>query len=134
MALKAYMGNKLIFDDDGYVHGVVKTVELATHKDDKGEWESLRWVFETIGSLRPYELSELTGLAMHPRDKKTGEYNKLTAIVTKLGILSDADLEAEELPDHDLESAIGQCVKFKVLRKDGFYRVDLTTLALDEKE
>jgi len=133
MPLKAFMGNRPQFDADGYVHGVVKNVEAVTHKEEKGEWESIRWSFETLGTLRPFEFSELTGLTMHPKDEKTGEYNKLTSLAIKLGIIAEEDLLADDLPDHDLESCIGQCVRFKLYRKDNFYRIDLSTLTLDEK-
>lgn len=134
MPLKAHMGNRPYFDEDGYVHGAVKNVELITHKekDGSGEWESLRWTFEAKGTLRPFEFSELSGLSIHGPDEKSGELNKLTSLVVKLGILTLEDITSDALPDHDLESAIGLCVAFKIYRKDGFYRVDVATLHLDD--
>lgn len=133
MALKAHSGNRPQFDDNGFVHGALQSVELITQKEKSngGEWQSIRWIFETPGTLRPFEFSELTGLSIHPPDEK-GELNKLTTLVLSLGILTIEDIAQEELPDHDLESAIGQCVRFKIYRKDGFYRIDLTTLSLDK--
>jgi len=133
MALKAYMGNRPLFDDDGFVHGAVKNVELITHKEkDGGEWESLRWTFEVPGTLRPFEFNELSGLAIHAPDDK-GNVNKLTDLVLRLGVLTLEDVQKDELPEHDLEACIGQCVQFKIYRKDAFYRIDLTTLALDQE-
>src|SRR4030095_14858513 len=117
MALKAFMGNRPLFDEDGFVQGAVKSVETHTSKDDKGEWDSLNWAFETAGTLKPFQFSELTGMSIYPPDSRTKELNKLTSLVIRLGILTMEDLWADELPDHDLESAIGKCVRFKIYRK-----------------
>lgn len=133
MALKFRSGNRPLVDEHGFVHAVLKSVELFTQKEKSngGEWSSLRWVFQAQGTVDLFEYSELTGLSIHPPDQK-GELNKATSIAVRLGILTMEDIAQVELPDHDLQSAVGQCVQFKIYPKDGFSRIDLTTLCLDE--
>jgi len=132
MPIRGQSGNRVVTDEFGFTHGGVKSVDVVTNKDKKngGDWQSIRWVFTGQGTIRVLECSELTGFTIHPPNDKG--MNKLTTIVTRLGILTLEDIEKDELPDHDFESAVGLAVKFKVRWENGFYKVDLPTLSLDE--
>lgn len=128
MALKVQAGNRPKLDDDGFIHGVIKTIE--NEDSPKVDWESLRWEFETPGTIRPMTFRVWTGLTYNPPDEK-GETNRLTTLCLRFNLLTMEQLLADEIPEMDLEALIGQCVICKLVREGGLYRVDVDTMALE---
>lgn len=131
MALRVQAGNRPKLDDDGFVHGVIKSIDMEDSA--KVEWESLRWEFETLGTLRPMTFRLWSGLTYNPPDEK-GEASRLTTLCLRFNLLTMEQLLADEIPEIDLETLIGQCVQFKLVREDKLYRIDVDTLALESGE
>lgn len=129
MALRVQAGNRPKLDDDGFVHGVIKSI-ANEESGEKHEWESLRWEFETQGTLRPLTFRIWTGLTFNPPDDK-GEVNKLTNLCLRFKLVTVEQLVADEVPELDLEALTGQCVQFRLQREGGLYRIDPNTLALE---
>ena len=129
MALRVQAGNRPKLDDDGFVHGVIKSI-ANEESTEEHEWESLRWEFESPGTIRPIMFRVWTGLTYNPPDEK-GEVNKLTNLCLRCNLLTMEQLIADDIPDMDLEELLGQCVQFKLVKEGGLYRIDLNTVTLE---
>jgi hypothetical protein len=127
------MGNRPLINEDGLVQAVYKSVdEYVLYEGTPKERITWRWVFESQGLTGPWTWTLLTGLRFQPPDEK-GQLNAFTEVTTRLGIVHLDDIAKGDVPDHDLESAVGLAVVFKPGRKDdGFWYIDLPTLALED--
>lgn len=132
MALRVQMGNRPVLDDDGFVHGVLKTIGEEEVIPER-EWESVRWEFESQGTIRPLIFRVWSGLKLNPADDK-GELNRLTLLCLHLGAVTPEQLDSGQDPELDLESLVGLCVKFKLVKEGGLYRLDVNSLSLEASQ
>ena len=128
MALRIHAGNRPKLDGEGFVHAVLKTIEMDENPEIKGE--NVRWEFESAGTLRPMTFRIWTGLTYNPPDDN-GHANKLVRLCLQFQVFTMEQLVADALPDIDLEALIGQCVVFKLVKQEGFYKINVDTLAIE---
>lgn len=132
MALRVQLGNRPVLDDDGFAHGVLKSITEVEPTKER-DWESVEWMFESSGTQRPYAFRIWTGLTLNPPDDK-GDMNKLTLVCVRLGVVDLHALEQGDEPELDLESLPGLVVRYKLVREKGLYRIDVPTMELDTNE
>jgi hypothetical protein len=129
MALRVQAGNRPKLDPDGLVRGVIKAI-TSEETTETREWESVRWEIEAPGTIRPITYRVWTGMKLNPPDDK-GELNRLTNICLRCGLFTMEDLLADETLDVDVESLVGMCVQFKLVKEGGLYRIDVNTLGVE---
>lgn len=129
MALRVQVGNRPVLDDDGFAHGVLKSITEVEATEER-QWESVEWQFESPGTQKPYVLRLWTSLTLNPPDDK-GEMNRLTLVCVRLEIIALDALERGEEPELDLENLPGLLVRYKLAKEKGLYRIDIPTLEPD---
>jgi len=123
-----YSGNAPLLDEDGYAIASITTIEQKVFKQGtKDEWQCFRWLLRSEGTLRPWYWSELTVQHLRPPNKD-GEMNALATWMVCLGLRSRENLKPEDVSLETLQAVAGRVVRFRVVRKDGYYRVHMPTL------
>lgn len=134
MPLKAKIANKAVIDKSGYVEGVIVGIEEIDEREEKQGRKTVRFAeqfrfdIESKGTSKPITYQIWTGQNINS-EKFDGEYNKLTRLSLRLGLLKTSDLKEGKEPEIDLESLIGKKVKFKL--EDSIKRVGLKIPNID---
>ena len=141
MALKAKVANKVVTDDSGFAVGTIKSVLEVEEKTEKQGKKTVKYAsqFEFIviseGSIKPVTFRFWTGQTLN--DEKFGEkqeYNRLTQLSLKLGLIQIPDLENlkdSEMPD--FEKLEGTKIKFKLEKSEkaqGLSVIDISSIEI----
>jgi len=137
------LANRPVTDEQGYVTGTLLSIEETTIQrsnpdPETGEiktQEQYCFTFGCEGRTGPINIKLWTGRNIDDTPDDQGRYNKLTTILLKTGLLTEAELKTpdkidlSELSDRFLALA-GQDIRFRVTKAGRFHEVDISSLEL----
>jgi len=140
MSLKTKLANKPIVDKDGFASGVLKSITFIDASETEFDREQFQFSFKVEGTRKETTINLWTGTTISGEKYDNGtsiDYNKLSKIVLKLGLIGEKELieayQTGDDPEVDLESLIGANIKFKLsksVKKRGLSQIDLDSLTL----
>jgi hypothetical protein len=135
MALKPKMANSLKVDNLGYAHGEIVDITELDGSESNLDKEQYLFDFVCEGSIKPINIKYWTGVLINSErygEGKNKEYNKLTKLCIKLGLVTVDDLKSGKEIDIDLDTLKTKQIKFKPVKSSK--SSNLTTIDIETLE
>jgi hypothetical protein len=136
MALKPKMANSLKVDNEGYAHGEIVDITELDGSESNLDKEQYLFDFVCEGTIKPINIKYWTGVLINSErygEGKNKEYNKLTKLCIKLGLITVDDLKSGKEIDIDLDILKSKQIKFKPVKtskSSNLTTIDIETLVI----
>lgn len=142
MTLRTKLANKPILDKEGYATGTLESITLIDASESDFDRSQFQFSFKVKGTRKDITLNLWSGTTISGEKYDNGssiDYNKLSKIVMKLGLISEKDLieayQGGKDPELDLDSLIGVAVRLKLnksAKKGKLSQIDLNSIELEK--
>ena len=140
MSLKTKLANKPIVDKDGYANAVLESITFIDASETEFDREQFQFSFKVKGTRKEMTMNLWTGTTISGQKYDNSidiDYNKLSKIVIKLGLITEKELicayQTGNDPEVDLNNLVGKNVLFKLskaVKKGGLSQIDLNSIEL----